>query len=93
MTLGQAIGSLPPTSSQVASFLKNQSCEGIPRQPLLCPLAVYFRKQTGDYIMVSTCHASYLGTTAREYVGLPEYLSKFVREFDEGLYPELIVEK
>lgn len=85
--LERALAKLPGTSECIAAFLKKIGIKGRKCKEAACPLANYFKKETGMYTRVP-------GNTARNgeaVVNLPYQAIDFVNKFDLGSYPDLEV--
>lgn len=87
----RAMYDMGATSIDVAKFLRARSVRGVPEDSDRCPVAVYLKTVVPDHVSV------YVGDTdvcvsyiTDVYVPMLYGLRTFVRNFDAGLYQDLI---
>lgn len=86
----QTLGS----SKQVAQFFEANEVKGQLNRTSTCPVARYVRAQTApELVMVNSLAVAVVDGNVTDQVridsGSP--VSRFVQDFDRGMYPELIV--
>lgn len=88
----------------IAEKLTDLGCTGTKENPDLCPVAVYllrqFRHANLLYFRVSgetvqwemVDRGDHEADRITEYIRTPDDICEFIYDFDEGLYPDLVVE-
>lgn len=77
--------------NSIRSTIKRSGVRGVRCHAKCCPLALYLKEGLNIY-----CHVTDLGVMVRDpkqdssaYIELPMPLQQFVKNFDDGKYPEL----
>lgn len=84
------------TAAEVRHFFSLKGVKGTTAGYTTCPIAVWLRRETGDFWGVDTQAArkgvrDFLDEPIEE-VELPLVLRDFMYNFDEGFYPDLVSE-
>jgi hypothetical protein len=95
---GRLCAALGSTPDSVADSLAVEGVQGVPKSPGDCAMARYLSAVIGTERSVSSISVSYHSvhinrgrTSLPVVVRLPKGPSGFVREFDNGAYPHLII--
>jgi hypothetical protein len=72
------------SADDVALFLENEQVVGLAGQAFECPVARYINRETGRHVGVSAASIDNI------FLEETSAVSRFVRAFDAGRYPELI---
>lgn len=91
----QLLNGMGNTSIEVAAFLKQQGIKGrrYNANNMSCPVKQYLVNKGAENFSVNT---NYVRIRHQEdkpftFVDLPDGVSKFVHDFDNGKYPELAI--
>lgn len=91
MNIQQALAALGSTAEQVAQTLKAKGIKGVRAKIGSCPVASYLQRECyDDGITVGlSCAGNDNLVSVSQQEEIPDHVRKFVRDFDDGLYPEL----
>lgn len=78
-------------ADQIAAFLQERGVAGISREPERCPLAVYLQRMTGIESIAVTYGETHDAKDLWVRVKHPRQVAKFLRNVDDGKYPELLL--
>lgn len=90
-----AVRSLGDTPSSVAEALKTKNIKGYRNRASVCPVANYLKSFGYTDVSVGMAAHRFSGPTADdsdESVSLPEGVKEWIRNFDDGQYPEFYQE-
>lgn len=80
---------LGKTPEEVAKTLEQLKITGSPRRAEHCPIANYLEAELHRPASVGKATASVLGNNFTITLTIPRAISEFVRDFDQGKYPQL----
>ena len=86
------LNSLGSSSSEIAASLLSANAKGFKCQGDMCPVSNYLRSKGYASPVVDLTYVSYRVNNDFIEVLTPQAVEDFVGEFDEGLFPELIME-
>lgn len=109
MDIPEAIGQLEalPTTSAIADELVSMGIKAYQGIPTMCAIAVYIQETTGEHTAIGLRSIAERGARP-DLAGITAYadssgcggtacfapkVAQFVREFDEGQHPKLLVEE
>lgn len=79
------LDAMPKDLDGLVDYLRAENCKGRVGNVNSCPLANHFKERLGDSVSVSGSSIS-VGAISKS---APEHLKKFVKNFDDGKYPDL----
>jgi hypothetical protein len=85
----QLLEGLGSTSAEVAESLKLQGITGKRRECFSCPIAMFLIKNGADIRRGAVGIESIMPSERYEEFDTPPAISRFIRNFDDGQYPEL----
>lgn len=81
------------TADELANFLIGEGVQGRIEAANSCVIAVYLKKTTGYTTYVDALDVGfYLDSGLVEQIDCTEVMGEFIKRFDDGEYPSLIVD-
>ncbi len=94
LSLAEALAALPDTADGIAAHLRAKGIRGVRENPDCCPIANYLSGTGGLYgpdVDPSRIDA-FTDEGDAEQVCTPAHIAEFVRRFDDGEWPELVLD-
>lgn len=93
LSLAEALAALPGTADDIAAHLHEQGVRGVPDIGECCPIANYLTGLGFDRVSVTLSRVQARPPDRHlDDVRTPWWIAEFVHRFDEGAWPELVVD-
>jgi hypothetical protein len=93
LSLAEALAALPTTADDIAAHLHAKGIQGVPEDSCNCPITNHLTGLGFDWVSVTQTRVQGRSDTrGLDDVRTPWWIAEFVERFDNGEWPELVLD-